>query len=94
MTSSAFQKLCALVKRDQYLVDQSERIPQQERIPPSPELPQFLDVQTPFVPYKRSILEEIPEDILLSKNEFSTSSAEKGIIESPQNQSQNNSSME
>ncbi|GAB1864248.1 hypothetical protein CAJAP_05327 [Camponotus japonicus] len=94
MTSSAFQKLCALVKRDQYLVDQSERIPQQERIPPSPELPQFLDMQTPFVPYKRSILEEIPEDILLSKNEFSTLSAEKGIIESPQNQSQNNSSME
>lgn len=76
------------------MVDQPEKIPQQERIPPSPEIPQFLDVQTPFVPYKRSILEEIPEDILSSINKFSTSSAEKGIIESPQNQLQNNSSME
>lgn len=94
MTSSAFQKLCTLVKYDQYLVDQSERIPQQERIPPSSEIAQFLDMQTPFVSYKKSILEEIPEDILPSKDEFSTSSAEKGIIESPQNQLQNNSSME
>lgn len=94
MTSSAFQKLCTLVKCDQYLIDQSERIPQQERIPPSSEITQFLDMQTPFVPYKKNILEEIPEDILPQKDEFSISSVEKGIIESPQNQLQNNSSME
>ncbi|CAL1688132.1 unnamed protein product [Lasius platythorax] len=94
MTSSAFQKLCTLVKCDQYLIDQSEGTPQRERIPPSPELAQLLDTQTPFVPYKKSVLEEIPEDILPSKDEFSiTLSADENIIEPQQNQSQDNSSM-
>ncbi|XP_029672663.1 uncharacterized protein LOC115241176 [Formica exsecta] len=98
LTSSAFQKLCALVKCDQYLVDQLERIPQREGISTSPEMPQFLDTQTPFVPYKKTILEEIPEDILPSKDEFSTTSsadeAPLGIIEPPPDQSQDNKTNE
>jgi len=54
-----------------------------------------LNMQTPLVPYKSSILEEIPQDILSSKDEFSAvSSVEKGIIEPAQDRSQNNSLME
>jgi len=87
MTSSAFHKLCTLVKSDQ----QQETTLQQE-----PLVAQLqLDMQTPFVPYKSSILEEIPQDILSSKDEFSAvSSVEKGIIEPAQDRSQNNSLME
>lgn len=98
MTSSAFQKLYALVKCNQYLIDQSERIPQQERITLSPEMAQLLDMQTPFVSYKKSVLEEIPEDILRSKDKFSTTSSANydidPVIEPLQDQSQDNNSME
>ncbi|XP_018317385.1 uncharacterized protein [Mycetomoellerius zeteki] len=85
MTSSAFHKLCTLVKCDQ----QQETTLQQE---PFTQLQ--LDMQTPFVPYKSSILEEIPQDIWPLKDEFSAIlSADKGIIEPAQNQSQGNSLM-
>lgn len=61
-------------------------------------MPQFLDTQTPFVPYKKTILEEIPEDILPSTDEFSTtSSADEApltIIEPPPDQSQDNKTNE
>ncbi|KAL6442411.1 hypothetical protein ACFW04_002565 [Cataglyphis niger] len=93
LTSSAFQKLYALVKCDQYLVgrDQLEEVPQRERISPLPEMPQLLDTQTPFVPYKRTILEDLPEDILKEISPISPSAlAEEGIIEPPLDQSHNN----
>lgn len=90
MTSSAFHKLCTLVKNNQ-----QQEIPQQE---PSLEIAQLqLDMQTPFVPYKESILEEIPKEPLSStlKDKFSAvSSADKGIIEPIQNQSQDSNLME
>ncbi|XP_018397090.1 PREDICTED: uncharacterized protein LOC108775278 [Cyphomyrmex costatus] len=83
MTSLAFHKLCTLVKCDQ----QQEATPQQE-----PRAQLQLDTQTPFVPYKTSILEEIPQDFRPLKDEFSAIlSADKGIIEPAQNQSRDNS---
>ncbi|XP_012521892.1 uncharacterized protein LOC105828207 [Monomorium pharaonis] len=86
MTSSAFHKLCTLVKCNN---QQLETAPQQE---PSLRVAQLqLDVQTPFVLYKSSILEEIPQDILSSKDEFSAVTlADKGIIEPAQDQLQDN----
>lgn len=88
MTSSAFHKLCNLVKYDQ----EQETTPQQESL----EVAQLqLDTQTPFIPYKSSILEEIPQDILCSKDEFSAGpSTDKGIIEPAQPQSQDSNLME
>ncbi|XP_018367360.1 PREDICTED: uncharacterized protein LOC108763920 isoform X3 [Trachymyrmex cornetzi] len=85
MTSSAFHKLCILVKCDQ----QQETTLQQERLAQLQ-----LDMQTPFVPYKSSILEEIPQDIRFLKDEFSVILSDNGIIEPAQNQSQDNSLME
>lgn len=90
MTSSAFHKLCTLVKNDQ----QQETIAQQE---PLLEIAQLqLDIQTPFVPYKESVYEEIPKELLSAlKDEFSAvSSVDKGIIEPVQDQSQDSNSME
>ncbi|XP_011875448.1 PREDICTED: uncharacterized protein LOC105566220 [Vollenhovia emeryi] len=89
MTASAFHKLCTLVKCDQ----PQETTPQQE---PSAGVAQLqLDMQTPFVPYASSVLEEIPQDILPLKGERSAvSPTDKGIIEPAQNQSRDNSSME
>lgn len=88
MTSSAFHKLCTLVKYDQ----QQETILRQE-LPGVAQLQ--LDMQTPFVPYKSSILEEIPQSFLPLKSEFPSvvSSVDKGIIEPAQDQFQDNDSM-
>ncbi|XP_011697470.1 PREDICTED: uncharacterized protein LOC105455674 [Wasmannia auropunctata] len=88
MTSSAFHKLCTLVNCNQ----QQETISQQESLGAAQ---LQLDMQTPFVPYKSSVLEEIPQDILPLKDEFSAvSSANNGIIEPTQDQSQDNSLIE
>lgn len=79
MTASAFHELCALVK-----CKQQEATSRQEQVQ--------LDMQTPFVPYKRSILEEISEDAPLSKDESSIkSSIDERIIEPLQDQSQDQS---
>lgn len=51
-------------------------------------MPQLLDTQTPFVSYKRTILEDLPEDIL--KEISPTSLADEGIIEPPPYQSPDN----
>lgn len=86
MTSSAFHKLCTLIKCDQQETIQQESSPRVAQLQ--------LDMQTPFVPYKSSILEEIPQSILPLKEDFSAvSSADKGIIEPAQDQLQDNSSM-
>lgn len=85
MTSSAFHKLCALVKCDQQETIQQESPPRVAQLQ--------LDMQTPFVPYKSSILEEIPQDILPLKEFSAVSSTDKGIIEPAQDQSQDTSSM-
>ena len=94
MTSSAFHKLYILVKCDQ----QQKKTLQQEPLAHHMETPQLqLDIETPFVPYRSSILEEIPEDIRgysLKDEYFATLSADDRIIEPAQNQSEDNSLME
>ncbi|KAL0113980.1 hypothetical protein PUN28_011354 [Cardiocondyla obscurior] len=83
MTSSTFHKLCTLVKYDLVTTQQDS----------SPITVQ-LDMQIPFIPYKNSILEEIPQDILLLKDQVCTALLEdKGIIEPTQNEQQDNSSI-
>lgn len=57
MTSSVFRKLYTLAK-----CDQQEVIAQQE--PSLPIAPVQLSMQTPILPYKKSVLEEIPRYIL------------------------------
>lgn len=82
MTLSAFHKLCALVKCNQQEVSSQQELSQ--------DIAQ-LDMQTPFVPYKRGdILEEIPESSSLSKDESNIdSSVNERIIEPlPEAQSQ------
>ncbi|XP_018046734.1 PREDICTED: uncharacterized protein LOC108686136 [Atta colombica] len=80
MTSSAFHKLYILVKCDQ----------QKTTLQPSAQLQ--LNMQTPFVPYRSNILEEIPQDIRSLKNESSAIAdnllADNFIIEPAQNQSE------
>lgn len=84
MTSAAFRKLYTLAK-----CDQQEVISQQE---PLLEIaPVQLNVQTPVLPYKESVLEEIPKYILHSENEHVTaSSTDERIIEPLQEESQDN----
>ncbi|EZA48098.1 hypothetical protein DMN91_006474 [Ooceraea biroi] len=85
MTSSAFHALLTLVK-----YDQEETVSRQE---PSSGVAQVqLGMQTPFVSYKKSVLEEIPEDILPTKDESSAvvPSVDQGIIEPPETRSQDN----
>lgn len=89
MTSSAFHKLYTHIKCDQ----QQETTVQEESLSKVAQLQ--LNMETPFVPYKYSVLEEIPHGFLPVKDQFSNvSSVDKGIIEPAQNQSQNNSSVE
>lgn len=87
MTSSAFHKLLTLVKYDQEEAVSPPSVGVVDRLQ--------IDTQTPFVPYKRTILEEIPEDILPSKGESSNvPSVEQGIIEPSPDQSLNNNVQE
>lgn len=89
MTSSAVHKLYRHVK-----CDQQQETTRQEK--PSSKVTQLqLDMETPFVPYKYSVLEELPPGFLPVKDKFSAVSlVDKGIIEPAQNQSQDNSSTE
>nr|XP_012219524.1 PREDICTED: uncharacterized protein LOC105670547 isoform X1 [Linepithema humile] len=87
MTSSAFRKLYTLVK-----CDQQEVISQQE---PLLEIsPVQLNMQTSFLPYKRTVLEEIPKYIQHSEDEHATaSSTNERIIEPLQEESQDDDLM-
>lgn len=84
MTSSVFHKLCTHVKSDEAKCDKA-----------NPRKTLSVNMQTPFIPYKRCVLEELPEEIRPSKTEFpASSSAYKGIIEPFEDQSEDNSSTE
>lgn len=96
MTSSAFHNLYTLVKCDQQQETTLQEEPSKKE-EPSKIVQLQLDMETPFVPYKYSVLEEIPPGFLPVKDKFSgvfSSSVDKGIIEPTQNQSQDNSSTE
>lgn len=84
MTSSVFHKLLNVLKCDEKeIIAPTAPIDQQE--PLTSVYPLQLDMQTPFVPYKRTILEEIPEELLPPKDESSAvPSTDLGIIEPPQ----------
>jgi len=52
-----------------------------------------LEMTTPFVPYKTSILEEIPKELEVVEDELSTQIVQ-GIIEPPQDEVQDNNAIE
>jgi len=80
MTSSAFHKLWILVKCDQEEIMEPMNVTQIQ-----------LEMTTPFVPYKRSILEEVP--VLVVEDEPITQIVQ-GIIEPPQDEVQDNNAIE
>ncbi|XP_025074643.1 uncharacterized protein LOC105429436 [Pogonomyrmex barbatus] len=91
MTFLVFHKLRILVNYDQWPSDQQEIKPQIPQEVPSLKIAQLqLNTQTPFVPYKNSVLEEIPRGILhlnIKSDFLIVSTIEKGIIEPLQDQS-------
>jgi len=79
--SSAFHKLLSLVKCDR----------EETREPIVTHLQ--LEITTPFVPYKRSVIEEIPKELVPVEDEPPTQIVQ-GIIEPPQDEMQNNNATE